>query len=412
MKPIISGRGVSKSYRISQVRKRYRSIGDSLTDIFKMKKNQKKTFWALKDLNFSVNAGECIGIIGKNGAGKSTLLKVLSRITMPTTGSIKVRNRLASLLEVGTGFHPELTGMENIFFNGSILGLKRQEIKKHLDSIIEFSGVENFIETPLKHYSSGMQLRLAFAVAAHLEPEILLIDEVLAVGDGEFQKKCLQKMGEVAREGRTILFVSHDMGAVKQLCSAAWLLDEGQIIYAGEVEETIATYTKMVASSKAAVWVNDIDKNAEVLLEKVEIRNHKNELANSFLASEAIFIKFYIQPHISVKNFSIGFDLLKNGMVVCRSRQLDSSSIDYVVEGEKIIFTSIIPKWLLNRGAYHIRPMMSRHNVKSLSQAFNKDIRLEFTVVADPSRSAYHGNLNLKNQPGPIFPTFQWTTQK
>ena len=199
-------------------------------------------FWALKEINFEINQGDRVGIIGRNGAGKSTLLKILSRITAPTTGKITIKGRVSSLLEVGTGFHPELTGRENIFLNGAILGMKRQEIKAKFDEIVEFAEVEKFLDTPVKHYSSGMYVRLAFAVAAHLEPEILIVDEVLAVGDAEFQKKCLGKMQEVGGDGRTVLFVSHNMGAISELCSRAILLKGGELLLEGTTQEAVKTY--------------------------------------------------------------------------------------------------------------------------------------------------------------------------
>ncbi len=213
MKPIIAVRDLSKVYQIGSKEERYYSLRDRLSSPSKWFGSPKtESFYALKDINFDIYPGETVGIIGRNGAGKSTLLKILSRITPPTTGSIKLRGRVASLLEVGTGFHPELTGRENVYFNGAILGLKKQEIQKKFDEIIDFSGVETFLDTPLKKYSSGMQLRLAFAVAAHLDPEILLVDEVLSVGDAEFQKKCLGKMESVSKgEGRTVVVVSHDL---------------------------------------------------------------------------------------------------------------------------------------------------------------------------------------------------------
>ncbi len=197
---------------------------------------------ALDDVSFSVNQGEALGIIGKNGAGKSTLLKILSRVTAPTSGVLKVKGRIGSLLEVGTGFHPELTGRENVYLNGAILGMRKDEVDRKFEEIVDFSGVEKFIDTPVKRYSSGMYVRLAFAVAAHLDPEILVVDEVLAVGDAEFQKKCLGKMGDVASEGRTVLFVSHNMGAIRQLCQRAILLNEGKIIQDGSSENTIDKY--------------------------------------------------------------------------------------------------------------------------------------------------------------------------
>ncbi len=205
-------------------------------------KQHSEEFWALKDISFDVKQGEVVGIIGRNGAGKSTLLKILSRITEPTTGRLGIRGRVASLLEVGTGFHPELTGRENVFLNGAILGMTREEIKRKFDVIVAFAEIEKFIDTPVKRYSSGMYVRLAFAVAAHLEPEILIIDEVLAVGDTQFQKKCLGKMGDVAAEGRTVLFVSHNMAAVSRLCSKAALLEAGELTHFADVRQVLGTY--------------------------------------------------------------------------------------------------------------------------------------------------------------------------
>src|SRR2546430_4782764 len=200
-------------------------------------------FWALKDVSFEVKRGEVIGIVGSNGAGKSTLLKILSRITEPTIGRITIDGRVASLLEVGTGFHPELSGRENIFLNGAILGMTRAEIRAQFDEIVAFAGIERFLDTPVKRYSSGMQVRLAFAVAAHLKPEILVVDEVLAVGDGEFQKKCLGKMGDVARSGRTVLLVSHNLSSLRSLCSQGILLREGRLITAGSISSVLAAYS-------------------------------------------------------------------------------------------------------------------------------------------------------------------------
>jgi len=217
-------------------------------------------FWALKDINFEIKRGEAVGIIGKNGAGKSTLLRILSRITKPTTGRYEVFGRVSSLLEVGTGFHPELTGRENVYLNGTILGMRRQEVKAKFDEIVAFSGVEKFIDTPVKRYSSGMQVRLAFAVAAHLEPEILIIDEVLAVGDAEFQKKCLGKMEEVTGEGRTVLFVSHNMAAVTSLCDRAVFLKNGKKCFEGIVEDTITKYLSEIKVSNALKLVDRKDR--------------------------------------------------------------------------------------------------------------------------------------------------------
>lgn len=218
------------------------AIGDKIRGLFKSDATEKEEFWALKDINFEVKHGEAVGIIGRNGAGKSTLLKILSRITEPTKGRFEINGRVSSLLEVGTGFHMELTGRENIFLNGTILGMRRAEIKAKFDEIVAFSGVEKFIDTPVKHYSSGMKVRLAFSVAAHLEPEILIIDEVLAVGDADFQKRCLGKMEDVAGEGRTVIFVSHNMTAVENLCKSGILLEKGEISLIGETKKIVDNY--------------------------------------------------------------------------------------------------------------------------------------------------------------------------
>ncbi len=256
MSSIIEIKNISKCYNITGRKRGYVALRDIFSEYLKhpfasgknliksiLGRNRNETFWALKDINFTVEKGEAIGLIGANGAGKSTLLKILSRITPPTTGEISLTGKVASLLEVGTGFHPELTGRENIFLNGAILGMTRKEIAKKFDAIVSFSGIGDFIDTPVKRYSSGMYVRLAFSIAAHIEPDILLVDEVLAVGDAEFQKKCLGKMEEVTgKAGRTILFVSHNMGAIQKLCSKTVLLDKGRIVMIGPTDTVIGHY--------------------------------------------------------------------------------------------------------------------------------------------------------------------------
>ncbi|MCL5102489.1 MAG: polysaccharide ABC transporter ATP-binding protein [Armatimonadetes bacterium] len=255
-KPIIEIQGIGKRYRIGANREKYLSLRDEIMKWLSPAARRARAalgeFWAIRDISFDVEAGETVGIIGRNGAGKSTLLKVLSKITPPTTGQIIRRGRVASLLEVGTGFHPELTGRENIYLNGAILGMTRREIAKKFDEIVAFSEVEKFLDTPVKRYSSGMYVRLAFAVAAHLEPEVLVVDEVLAVGDVEFQKKCLGKMSDVAKAGRTVLFVSHNMAAVRKLCSMAIMLSDGTKVMEGKTDEVIDHYLRLGASSICA----------------------------------------------------------------------------------------------------------------------------------------------------------------
>jgi lipopolysaccharide transport system ATP-binding protein len=252
--PIIEVKHLSKEYQIG-IDRTYKTLSESLMNGIRhpvhtfrniLTMGPKDTFWALKDVNFEVARGEVVGIIGKNGAGKSTLLKILSRITYPTEGEVRLRGRVGSLLEVGTGFHPELTGRENIYFNGAILGMKKKEIDNKFDEIVKFSGVEKYLDTPIKRYSSGMNVRLAFSVAAHLDPEILLVDEVLAVGDAEFQKKCLGKMRDVTSEGRTVLFVSHNMASIEELCPTAMLFEDGNLALSGPASEVIRSYLKHV----------------------------------------------------------------------------------------------------------------------------------------------------------------------
>jgi lipopolysaccharide transport system ATP-binding protein len=271
MKPILEIRGISKEYKLGEQRSRrtdnfreliQRSVSGPFSRLMGAKREpnvQLQSFWALKNVSFDIHQGDVIGIIGRNGAGKSTLLKVLSRITSPTKGIVTVRGRLASLLEVGTGFHPELTGRENIFLNGAILGMRKAEIKRHFDEIVDFAEVEQFLDTPVKHYSSGMYVRLAFAVAAHLNPEILVIDEVLAVGDVAFQKKCLGKMGEVSRGGRTVLFVSHNMAAVENLCSRAVVLHLGELEFDGTSKDAIQYYLNSLSTQSGTGHIVELD---------------------------------------------------------------------------------------------------------------------------------------------------------
>jgi homopolymeric O-antigen transport system ATP-binding protein len=246
----IQAEGLSKSYRLGELVK-YKSLRDSVAGAIQRpwralsrddQKNKSNILWALQDVSLDIEHGDIVGLIGRNGAGKSTLLKILSRITEPTSGYARIRGRLGSLLEVGTGFHPELTGRENIYLSGAILGMRKKEVDRNFDGIVEFAEVSRFIETPVKHYSSGMYVRLAFAVAAHLEPEVLLVDEVLAVGDASFQKKCLGKMGDVAKTGRTVVFVSHNMAAIQNLCTRAYLLTGGKVTYSGSVSTVVDKY--------------------------------------------------------------------------------------------------------------------------------------------------------------------------
>ena len=315
---------LGKSYRIGT--QKSGSLRESLADKWRWMTGGRQhatseEFWALDDVSFEIKRGEAVGIIGKNGAGKSTLLKILSRITEPTKGRIEINGRVASLLEVGTGFHPELSGRENIYLNGTILGMTRREIRAKFDEIVAFSGVEKFIDTPVKFYSSGMYVRLAFAVAAHLEPEILIIDEVLAVGDAEFQKKCLGKMGEVAKEGRTIIFVSHDMQAVSRLVSKVVYLKKGQINAHGEKDAIISRYLEDIQQRNQLVYT-DTPSDETPKITGVELHTSK---ANNFQLngdSLRVSIDFYLPK--SVKKTCITLRVLDNRGIAC----LDFSYFD------------------------------------------------------------------------------------
>jgi lipopolysaccharide transport system ATP-binding protein len=311
MSSIIEIRSLGKKYKLAEAQ-RYLALRDMISNAGKnifSKREQEKEFWALQEINLDIQPGERVGIIGRNGAGKSTLLKILSKITPPTAGEIKLHGRVASLLEVGTGFHPELTGRENIFLNGAILGLSKKEIQKKLDEIIDFSGVEKFIDTPLKHYSSGMQLRLAFSVAAHLDPEILLIDEVLAVGDMEFQKKCLGKMEEVSKShGRTILFVSHDLSAISTLTEKSLLLDKGIMMGFGKTQNIIESYSSMAASGKEFITEPD---NGFPSLTRVELKSSENN--NLQAHGKPLSILFEItMPYENYTNLALSFQVFNH----------------------------------------------------------------------------------------------------
>lgn len=330
MNSIIEIKNLGKKYNIIHQRGRYIALRDVLMNILKRpfsflksKAKQvagietKEEFWALKDINLEIKKGEVVGIIGANGAGKSTLLKILSQITPPTTGEIKIHGRVGSLLEVGTGFHPELTGRENIFLNGAILGMTRDEMAKKFDAIVEFAGIEKFLDTPVKYYSSGMYVRLAFSVAAHLEPDILIIDEVLAVGDAEFQKKCLGKMEEVTKEqGRTILFVSHNMGAVQQLCEKTILLNKGKIEKFENTKECIEYYVNNQSINKNIDIGKIINRrgNGKIKLTKFHIENEKGNIVESLKSeSSAVFAFSYeCEDPASIKDVDIGFSIDKN----------------------------------------------------------------------------------------------------
>ncbi len=310
---IIEVNNLSKSYTIShEGRERYTALRDVMAQkakkIFSFPKSltsssTKEEFWALKDVNFNIEQGDRVGIIGRNGAGKSTLLKILSRITEPTAGEIKIRGRVASLLEVGTGFHPELTGRENIFLNGAILGMSRMEIKKHFDAIVDFAEVEKFLDTPVKRYSSGMYVRLAFAVAAHLEPEILVVDEVLAVGDAQFQKKCLGKMEDVSKnEGRTVLFVSHNLGAITQLCKKGILLHQGQVIRNDSIQKVLSSYQELEKDNSGKSYTNKTPNEFQI----ISVSYNLPSASPFFTFSDEVSITIDVKLPKNIEGLSLG----------------------------------------------------------------------------------------------------------
>jgi lipopolysaccharide transport system ATP-binding protein len=358
--------GLSKLYRIGH-REPYRTLRDSITKTFAAPirwlkhskseiRNSKSDFiWALKDVSFEVKQGEVIGIIGRNGAGKSTLLKILSRITEPTEGYADIYGRIGSLLEVGTGFHPELTGRENIFLNGAILGMRKQEIKRHFDEIVDFAEVEKFIDTPVKHYSSGMFMRLAFAVAAHLDTEILLIDEVLAVGDTAFQKKCLGKMGDVAKIGRTVLFVSHHMGAVNQICQQGILIEGGRIVTQGRAAEVVYQYLASVAETSGSHRRFQTDSSKPIQILSVTVTDSTGQPETTFCADFPVCLDVCYQVHKIIQGSNLALLISRNGTDVLCSFDTDShpGHLERRVPGI-YRYKVLLPAHLLKAGLYSV----------------------------------------------------------
>lgn len=343
--------------------------------------------WALKDINFEVNSGEVLGIIGRNGAGKSTLLKILSKTTSPTTGSVKVKGRIASLLEVGTGFHPELTGRENIYLNGAILGMTKREIKNKFDEIVDFSGVERYIDTPVKRYSSGMYVRLAFAVAAHLEPEILIIDEVLAVGDAEFQKKCLGKMKDVSmNDGRTVLFVSHNMPTIKNICNRALLLNEGSIYMNGTADQIVDGYLNnfIEFNTSDGVMINKSHRNYD-LSEKIKylfIGFINPFESNQYSTKDNIDVKIILQASIAQQNFRISFSINRIDDSVVGL--YFSEEIFHIEANEEKSFTVAIKNHQLAKGQYYFEFCVGTGNhLTGITEYDNVTKTLFFEIAYD-----------------------------
>jgi lipopolysaccharide transport system ATP-binding protein len=397
MSSVIQISNISKIYRLGEIgtgtisrdlerwyKMKVRGQEDPFLKIGQTNKTSEKgvsdIVYSLRDINLEVKQGEALGIIGKNGAGKSTLLKILSRVTSPTTGKINIKGRVASLLEVGTGFHPELTGRENIYLNGAILGMRKYEITRKLDEIIDFSGVERYIDTPVKRYSSGMYVRLAFAVAAHLESEILIVDEVLAVGDAEFQEKCLGKMGDIRKgDGRTILFVSHNMGAIRSLCNRAALLFNGQIIADSKTDLVVSQYFNRTMLEKAMVKEEEIEaqmegvilrKNPHVRFIEIAMLDQKGELSRSFFSNESIFIRIRFRALKTVHNLFINVELVdENDNVLLLSMNTDDDVVmKYHTRHDEGIYEYIceIPPNLLGSKTFFISVQLECPKVEHL----------------------------------------------
>ena len=368
---------------------------------------QEKEFWALKDVNFEIKKGEVMGIIGHNGAGKSTLLKVLSRITEPTTGRITIKGRVASLLEVGTGFHPELSGRENIFLNGSILGMSKQEIKSKFDEIVEFSGVEKFLDTPVKRYSSGMYVRLAFAVAAHLEPEILVIDEVLSVGDAEFQKKCLGKMGELSGGGRTVVFVSHNMGAVRDLCNSCIVMNHGQITYSGNVNDGIDNYlsnTSVSATGKQEWNIETAPGNEAFKLVEANLKNEQEKIVGVFKSTEEIKLTVIYKLEKPLYNMRINLRIQSSeGHVIFSSSSHQQEIVDKKTGTYQCSTT--FPRNIFNQNIYLINIQVGQPGV---GQILRSTTVLEFNV----EKISLSGSSNNHILPGFVAPILDWSVEK
>ena len=408
--------GLAKQYRIGE-RESYKTLRDVITDAFASPfrrlrsavrhssngraRNEKSQIWALQDVSFEIKRGEVVGIIGRNGAGKSTLLKILSRITEPTHGHADIWGRVGSLLEVGTGFHPELTGRDNIFLNGAILGMRKTEIARKFDEIVAFAELEKFIDTPVKRYSSGMYMRLAFSVAAHLETEILFVDEVLAVGDAAFQKKCLGKMGNVSRQGRTILFVSHNMTALQKLCTRVVWLNGGQVMDAGDPRKVIDHYlqTNAVANLEA-MWEDNLTApgNERVRLRSVRVLP-QTDPGEPITVHAPLRIEFIYQNHVpgTVLNVSMN---LNNMEEVC----VFSSVSDFSPRPAGLIrHTVTIPGDLLNAGSYYVNMIVVKD--ASVGILFQNNV-VGFELVEGEIAGNWYGK-----QPGATRPKLRWESE-
>jgi lipopolysaccharide transport system ATP-binding protein len=418
---------LSKRYRLGQ-REPYKTLRDALTRAVKApyrrlrssfqgtngRQAAREYIWALKDVSFEVKGGEVVGIIGRNGAGKSTLLKILSRITEPTAGCAEILGRVGSLLEVGTGFNPELTGRENIYLNGAILGMKRAEIDRKFDEIVAFSGVEKFIDTPVKRYSSGMTVRLAFAVAAHLEPEILLVDEVLAVGDAEFQRKCLSKMQDVTQQGRTILFVSHNMAAIRNLCVRTLLIDKGQIVMDSDTEAAISQYLDRNLVRGAVVSEEELAEKGQVHLfhgklyfqcKEIALHDRNGNPRNEFDSDEEIIVSVTYECLQDVPTFRLVIDIVNGeGVDLLRTENLDDPASDQYVHLKPGLYRSqcVLPKNLFGENSFFLTVWLIYQNVQHLT--------LEKIMRFETRFKGYNRNFSIYSKGSAIRPRLSWST--
>jgi len=419
MATAISVEGISKRYRIGELHSAYGTLRESLTAATRRfahldHKPHDEEIWAVKDVSFELSQGDVLGIVGRNGAGKSTLLKILTRITTPTSGRATIRGRVGSLLEVGTGFHPELTGRENVFLNGSVLGMKRKEIARKFPEIVEFAGVEQFIDTPVKRYSSGMSVRLAFAVAAHLEPEVLLIDEVLAVGDAEFQRRCLGRMEDMSQSGRTVIFVSHQMQAISQLCDRAIQLEKGQLVADGPANEIVAQYLQSVGGSGSEITWPDLESapgGRWVRLRSVRVVLEDGSVADTVDVRNPVGIEIGFVVRASDIPIFPKIKLVDGqGQVVFNAMDTSVRRHELPEPGE-YVSTAWIPGNLLNEGLISVEVAICSLGVHKLRTRAGSRDAVSFHVhdpgEGDSARGLYAGQWR-----GVVRPMLDWTTEE
>ncbi len=411
MTEIIKIEGLGKRYKLGALEP-YKTLSDKISNIFTKTSDKRKIThpqykWALKDINLTVNQGDIVGIIGKNGSGKSTLLKVLSRITTPTEGYAEIKGRVGALLEVGTGFHPELTGRENVFMNGMILGMSKKDVQRQFDSIVDFSGVEEFIDTPVKRYSSGMKIRLGFAVAAHLEPEILIIDEVLAVGDAEFQKKCIGKMKDVSTEGRTVLFVSHQMEMIENICKRAVLLENGQIKKQGKTSDIIERYLVDVNSKDCGyLFKNDALPNGTGVLriKEVDFVDNDNKLYNCLRTGDSVRIRMLVEQE---KNAQIS-DVMAT-FVIRDTYQKIMTSFRTIVSGEILSVNEKLTHIVCNIPFFNLSPGKYFLNcIVRISQTHSDQIMYGYTFEVH-EKDFFNSGKSIADQ-GVFLTPYSWNT--